>query len=321
MKVVMFLPKQIQILLMVILPTAQKFLRTVDPRHTPTEPECLTNSFPSQGFTNFPLLPNKCCEETVDLNLFSNAPNILNKVQVSLQAAKELYTKTTGQANNNVWYEERKHRITASKFGKILKGKSHPTPEFIRAICDPVDISNLPFVKYGREHEAKVGDFYVKKIYEKGNTGLRVAEVGLCVNPSLPYLGASLDRVVFDPMSNDKFGGVEIKTNPKAGSMGLSIAQTVGHPSFTANHFLVSKDGQIMLNTDHSYYYQLQGQLGLSVLPWIDFVAHSGIGDIFKQRVCPEKDLWSKTMVPKLNSFYFNHALDFFMLNEPSNLI
>ena len=118
-----------------------------------------------------------------------------------------------------------------------------------------------------------------------------------------------------------KFGGVEIKTNPKAGCMGLSIAQTVDHPSFTANLFWVSKDGQIMLNTDHSYYYQLQGQLGLSVLPWTDFVAHSGIGDIFKQQVFPDKDLWSKTMVPKLNSFYFNHALDFFMLNEPSNLI
>ena len=68
-------------------------------------------------------------------------------------------------------------------------------------------------------------------------------------------------------MSNDKFGGVEIKTNPKAGSIGLSIAQTVGHPSFTANYFLVSKDGQIMLNTDHLYYYQIQGQLRLSVFP------------------------------------------------------
>ena len=184
---------------------------------------------------------------------------------------------------------------------KFLKRKSQPTPEFTRAICDPVDISNLPFVKYGRGNEDKVADMYVKKMHEEGNTGLRVAEVGLCVNPSIPHLGASLDRVVFYPMSNDKFGGVEIKTNPKARSMGLSIAQTVSHPSFKANHILVSKDGQMMLNTDHSYYYQLQGQLGLSVLPWIDFEAHSGIGDIFKQRVFPDQDSLSKTMVPELN--------------------
>ena len=83
----------------------------------------LTNCSPSQVITNFPLLPNKCCEETVDLNLFSNASNILKKVQVSLQAAQELYTKTTSQANNNVWYEKRKYRITASKFGKIFEKK------------------------------------------------------------------------------------------------------------------------------------------------------------------------------------------------------
>ena len=73
-----------------------------------------------------------------------------------------------------------------------------------------------------------------------------------------------------------------------------------------------------MLNTDHSYYYQLYGQLGLSVLSWIDVVAHSGIGDIFKQLVSPDKHLWSKTMVPKLNLSYFNHALEFFMLHEPN---
>ena len=133
-------------------------------------------------------------------------------------------------------------------------------------------------------------------MHEEGNTGLRVAEVGLCVNPSLPHLGASLDHVVFDPMSNDKFGGIEIKTNPKAGSMGLSIAQTGGHPSVKANHFLVSKDREIMLNTDHSYCYQLQGQLGLSVLPWIDFVAHPDIGDIFKFN----EYFLTKTCGPKL---------------------
>lgn len=71
-----------------------------------------------------------------------------------------------------------------------------------------------------------------------------------------------------------------------------------------------------MLNTDRVYHYQYQGQLGISWLSWIDFVAHSGIGDIIKQRVFPDKDLWSKIMVPKLKLFYFNHSLGFFLSNE-----
>ena len=84
--------------------------------------------------------------------LISVAPDILIKVQLSLQAAQELYAMATGQANKNVWYEERKHRIAASKF------VSQPTPAFIRAIFDPVNISNFSFVKYGRENARGSGN-------------------------------------------------------------------------------------------------------------------------------------------------------------------
>ncbi|KAJ7382331.1 hypothetical protein OS493_035608 [Desmophyllum pertusum] len=91
-----------------------------------------------------------------------------NEIQVSLQSAQELHAKTIGQANNNLWYKERKYRITASTFGKIMKRKSPPTPAFVRAICNPRDISNLPFVKYGRENEGRVADLYVKKMHEEG---------------------------------------------------------------------------------------------------------------------------------------------------------
>ena len=59
----------------------------------------------------------------------------MNKVRVSLQAGQELYTKTTAQANNNVWYGERKHRITASKFGKILKICTTPSPVWLSFPC------------------------------------------------------------------------------------------------------------------------------------------------------------------------------------------
>ena len=90
----------------------------IHPRQTSIEPECLTNSSPSQGFTNFPPLPNECCEETVDLNIFSNAPNISNKVQVSLQAAEELYTKT--MVKQKAMYGMRKEN-TVSQCQSLVK--------------------------------------------------------------------------------------------------------------------------------------------------------------------------------------------------------
>lgn len=70
-----------------------------------------------------------------------------------------------------------KYRVTASTFSKIMKRKSPPTASFVRTICNPKDISNLPFVKYGRENEGRVSDLYVAKMHREGNTGLRIAEV------------------------------------------------------------------------------------------------------------------------------------------------
>ena len=138
--------------------------------NTNTSAECHNNDPLQQVSPEFPPLPIKCSDENVDQELFSTAPSIFNKINVSLQSAHELYSKTTGQANNNLWYKERKYRITASTFGKIMKRKSPPTPEFVRSICNPRDISNLPFIKYGRENEGRVADLYVNKMHEEGNT-------------------------------------------------------------------------------------------------------------------------------------------------------
>jgi hypothetical protein len=58
------------------------------------------------------------------------------------------------------------------------------------------------------------------------------------------------------------------------------------------------------LKRSHNYYYQIQGQLALTTLPWVDFVAYSGIGDVHKERIYYDQDLWESIMLPKLNSFY-----------------
>lgn len=80
-------------------------------------------------------------------------------------------------------------------------------------------------------------------MYEEGNNGLRVVEVGLCVNLFLFYLGVFLDCIVFDFMLNEKYGGLEIKINLKVGFMGFLIVDIVGYFFFGVNYFLVLKDG------------------------------------------------------------------------------
>ena len=125
-------------------------------------------------------------------------------------------------------------------------------------------MSNLPCIIYGRENESKVAQLYVDKKHGEENTELNIKEVGLCVNPFLPHLGASLDRMVYDPKSSSKFGRLEEKTCPKAGSLNLSVEGSLGHPAFKSGHFLVQKGNRIILNPTHIYYYQVQGQLALT---------------------------------------------------------
>lgn len=43
-------------------------------------------------------------------------------------------------------------------------------------------------------------------------------DVGLRVNPTLSYLGASLDKGVFDPSCENTFGGLEVKPALKQGT-------------------------------------------------------------------------------------------------------
>lgn len=82
--------------------------------------------------------------------------------------------------------------------------------------------------------------------------------------------------MVYDPKSGSKFGGFEVQTCPKAGSLNPSVEGSVGHPSFKSGHFLVQKGNRIILNPTHIYYYQVQGQfyqvqcqLALSALEWV----------------------------------------------------
>ena len=124
------------------------------------------------------------------------------------------------------------------------------------------DLSNLPFIIYGREDESKVAQLYVDKKHGEENTELNIKEVGLCVNPSLPHLGASMDHMVY----GSKFGGLEVKTCTKAGSLNLSVEGSVVHSSFKSGHFLVQKGNRIILYLTHIYYYQVQGQLALTAL-------------------------------------------------------
>lgn len=47
--------------------------------------------------------------------------NILNNLKLSVQDIHLLERRTIDQAKNSDWHKERKHRLTASNFGRVCK--------------------------------------------------------------------------------------------------------------------------------------------------------------------------------------------------------
>ena len=65
----------------------------------------------------------------------------------------------------------------------------------MKSFLERKEYSSLPVqLKHGRENEVKARNAYIV------STGLMVCQCGLVVNPTLPWLGASPDGLVLDPI-------------------------------------------------------------------------------------------------------------------------
>ena len=82
----------------------------------------------------------------------------------------------------------------------------------------------VPSLDYGLRHEQDAVDCYVAMHRAAGNS-LKVTEVGTMVSKKIPGIGASLDRLVYDPSaSSAKEGGLEVKCPYSKGGMTVQEA-------------------------------------------------------------------------------------------------
>lgn len=69
------------------------------------------------------------------------------------------------------------------------------------------------------------------------------------------------------------------------------------------------KDGFSVLKTNHKYYYQVQGQMGITGAKWCDFVTYTFQGMII-ERIYFDPDFFT-TILLKLEQFFFKHFAKF----------
>lgn len=128
---------------------------------------------------------------------------------------------------------------------------------------------------------------------------MRIWEVGTILSKAKPGLGASVDRMVYDPMTyGQKNGGLEVKCPyTKAG---MSVNEACSDSKF----YLTMANIVPSLRKGHVYYYQVQGQMYVCELEWVDFVVWFGNEVISIERISFDKTWWHKYALPALYYFY-----------------
>nr|CAD7196810.1 unnamed protein product [Timema douglasi] len=161
---------------------------------------------------------------------------------------KKIERFTILQRNNGEWLEERRKRITASRFGTVCKRRPHTGCEkLVQEMLYSKGLSTTS-MEYGVKYEERA----LQEV--EAAKGLKVNNCGLFVDESLPFLGATPDGIL-----NDGQGIVEVKCPPSIASMHPTEAIHLG--KFAA---LKKDNGMIVMNKKHDYYYQVQGQLHIT---------------------------------------------------------
>lgn len=195
---------------------------------------------------------------------------------------------TRDQAFSSKWFNERKFRLTASKFGEILKSTENRNLEkFCESLYSPPNLST-PAVIHGKTYEPIAVELFEKHFQTK------VSKCGLFVNEDFPNFAATPDGIV------DEETLVEVKCPFSSRNEEISDSIT----------FLEKNSSQMLqLKTDHKYYFQIQGQLAICRRNRCFLLVYT-----FKELLVLEikyDDNFVKNMLKCLDKFYFETYLPF----------
>lgn len=219
-------------------------------------------------------------------------------LSVSEQRAREIERLTVNQHHSPQWFDVRRYRLTASKFGDIYSMRHDTPPDAtVRRILEQRQFVT-PATKWGIDHEKDAVEAYVKYQQSHGRAGLTVCPVGFYISHSNSFLGASPDGGVYDPTNIvEPYGFLEVKCP-------YTIRDKVPLEACSDKIFCCTQiDGVMTLRRNHHYFCQVQGQMAVGDRPWCDFIIYTCKG-ISVERINFDVDFWEKQLLPKLTEFY-----------------
>lgn len=203
--------------------------------------------------------------------------------------------KKTLLQNNIYWKNERRLRITASQCYSLYTYTRNKNPDWDKKMLNYVNpkVFKSFSTDYGRNSEKIALEAYMSQ------TGYKVSNMGLVINPSASWLACSPDGI--DIMRN-----VLIKI--KCPVLGASLSLIELLPKLKT--FLLFENNQYNLKHNHIYYGQVQLSMFILNIEVCNFVIFSKIEN--KCAVIPvmKDNIFLQNLVPALKYVYETYTLN-----------
>lgn len=236
-----------------------------------------------------------CLVADLDESTYNKKVEIfLNSQKKTSKEILEIEAQTRLQGGSDLWRNLRRNLLTASNFGTVCKRLPFTRCDSLvtRLLYgDQLDAFSLV---YGREKE-------VIAISQLKKMGLEITKCGLFIDKDLPYLAATPDGLI----GND--GILEIKC-PSAAMNLTPFEAILQRKGMMSTFWSVEGESITNINKNHSYYYQIQGQMHITRRSFAIFVVWTPKG-IKLERIERDDTFWTDFMERKLRAFYMDCLL------------
>ena len=193
---------------------------------------------------------------------------VFDDLDLSAADSWALERDTRDQANSPIWMEQRKNRVTASKFYEVYswkRGKERHAENFVSGGSNPSSFVQRK-LDHGKMYEPVAWRKYLEYFASLGQD-VKVLPCGLVLNANNRWLGCSPDAKLLFP---NKVGIGESKCPyDQRDSDLMDVAQA------NKNFYLAAAGNSLHLKQDHPYYFQVQCQLALTRAMFNDFVVYT----------------------------------------------
>lgn len=213
--------------------------------------------------------------------------------QLAKNDRQEIEQATQLQRESPRWFLERRKRLTASNFGRICKlQEKTPRGATVSQMISSSFKGNI-HTEYGITREPLA----VQAIEEQ--MSITIKKSGLLIDKEFPFLAASPDGLIEDD------GMVEIKCPSSARDY---TPKDAAEAIPSVKKWCKFSNDEMVINTKHEYYYQVQGQLHIAERQYCLFVFWTPLGFTW-QKIYKDEEFWQRKMIEKLTDFYLHHYL------------